>query len=85
MKNAYASGEFHLSEKGNEVWLQALRIYAANKTHPEAALAMDVPLFTPAPTEAPAPEPSPTRTPLPQLSPETSPGPEGGSEAADAP
>ena len=74
MKNVYASGEFHLSEKGNQVWLRALRIYAAHKLEPEAALLLDEPVFTPqptkdptpAPTESPTPEPVETLTPMPE-------------------
>ena len=68
MKKAYASGEFHLSEKGNQLWLRALRIYAAHKLYPEAELQLaDTPLFTPLPTEEPTPEPSET----PDVTPET--------------
>ena len=42
MKPAYANGEFHLSAKGNEVWLRAMRLYAAQKLCPEAALAPEL-------------------------------------------
>ena len=74
MKNVYASGEFHLSEKGNQVWLRAMRIYAAKKMHPEALLQLaDTPLFTPLPTEEPTPEPSPEETAEPSPEPQATP------------
>ena len=49
MVPAYASGSFHMSEAGDEVWHRALRIYAAQKMYPDAEL---LPEPTPEPTPA---------------------------------
>ena len=37
----YADGDFHLQEAGNEVWVRALRLYAAQKMYPDAII--DIP------------------------------------------
>lgn len=38
LKPEYAQGDLHLSSAGNTIWLRALRIYAARKLRPDAAL-----------------------------------------------
>ena len=50
METVYASGSFHLSEAGDQVWHRALRIYAAQKMCPDAEL---FPKPTPEPTPTP--------------------------------
>jgi len=56
MKKIYASGSFHLSAEGDEVWQRALRLYAAHKLEPDAQMPEN-PLYTPQPTPDPAPTP----------------------------
>ena len=38
MKTIYSDGGFHLAPAGDEIWLRALRIYAAQKLFPDAEL-----------------------------------------------
>ena len=41
LKTAYANGDFHLKEAGEDVWIRAVRAYAAALMYPEAIL--DIP------------------------------------------
>ena len=37
LKEAYSSdGQYHLNEQGNDVWIKALREYAARQMYPDA-------------------------------------------------
>ena len=38
MRTVYSDGGFHLSPAGDEIWLHALRVYAAQKLFPDAEL-----------------------------------------------
>lgn len=38
LKTAYANGDFHLKEAGEDIWIRALRAYAAAKLNPDAIL-----------------------------------------------
>ena len=38
LKSGYANGDFHLKEAGEDVWIRAVRAFAAAKLYPDAIL-----------------------------------------------
>lgn len=41
LKTAYANGDFHLKEAGEDIWIRAVRAYAASELYPDAIV--DIP------------------------------------------